>query len=71
MNSKERIANTINGDPVDHIPLTTWVLGFPAPEQLAWERNREKIKYWYTKRQDHYHNFPYPWFNYNRGPSHC
>lgn len=61
MNSKERILNTINGEDVDHLPMTTWSFGFQPPEHLAWETNGEKIKYWYTGRQEHYHNFPYPW----------
>ena len=32
MTSKERILAALNGEPADHVPLTTWCFGFPAPD---------------------------------------
>ena len=61
MTSKERILATINGEPADHIPLTTWSFGFSAPEHLRWETNGKLVKYWYSKRLEHLHTLPYPW----------
>ena len=61
MTSKERILATLNGEKVDHIPLTTWCFGFSAPEHLRWETNGKEIKYWYTKRLEHLHKLPQPW----------
>ena len=55
------VIKEIEGKDVDHLPLTTWVLGFEPPEELKWSTNGNKIDYWYTGRQDHYHYFPYPW----------
>lgn len=61
MTSKERILATINGQPADHVPLTTWCFGFPAPKHLQWETNGRPVAYWYTKRLEHLHTLPQPW----------
>jgi len=61
MTSKERILAAINGEPADHIPLTTWCFGFPAPQNLRWQTNGKDVKYWYTKRLEHIHTLPQPW----------
>ncbi len=61
MTSKERILAALIGQPADHVPLTTWCFGFPAPEHLRWETNGKPVKYWYSKRLEHIHTLPYPW----------
>src|SRR5512140_369176 len=61
MNSKERLLAAINGQPADHVPLTTWCFGFPAPKQLRWETNGRPVPYWYSKRLEHIHTLPQPW----------
>ena len=61
MTSKERILAAINGRPADHVPLTTWCFGFPAPEHLQWETNGRKVSYWYSQRLEHIHTLPQPW----------
>ena len=61
MTSKERILAALNGEPVDHVPLTTWTFGFPAPEHLKWQTNGKPVDYWYTLRLEHLHNLPHPW----------
>jgi hypothetical protein len=61
MNSRERILATWNGQPVDHIPLTTWCFGLKAPAQLSWQRNGRSITHWYSMRMEHIHTMPQPW----------
>ena len=61
MTSKERILAAINGQPADHVPLTTWCFGFPAPKHLHWETNGRPVSYWYSKRLEHIHTLPQPW----------
>ncbi len=61
MTSKERILAAINGQPADHVPLTTWCFGFPVPEHLRWSKNGKPVKYWYSLRMEHLHTLPEPW----------
>lgn len=61
MNSKERILAAIEGRPADHVPLTTWCFGFPAPAHLRWETEGRPVPYWYSKRLEHIHTLPQPW----------
>lgn len=61
MTSKERILAALNGKPADHVPLTTWCFGFPAPKHLQWETNGHPVPYWYSKRLEHIHRLPHPW----------
>jgi hypothetical protein len=61
MTSKERILAAINGKPVDHIPLTTWCFGFPAPKHLQWSKNGKPVTYWFSKRMEHLHTLPQAW----------
>ena len=61
MTSKERILCTLNGQPPDHIPLTTWCFGFQPPDHLSWANNGEKVSYWYTKRLEFLHTLPQEW----------
>lgn len=61
MTSKERILAAINGEPTDHVPLTTWCFGFPAPPNLRWKTNGREVPYWYTKRLELIHTTPRPW----------
>lgn len=61
MTSRERILAALNGTPADHVPLTTWCFGFPAPEHLRWETNGAEVPFWYTKRLEHIHTLPDPW----------
>ena len=51
----------LNGEPADHVPLTTWCFGFPAPEHLRWETDGKPVRYWYSKRLEHIHTLPQPW----------
>jgi hypothetical protein len=61
MTSKERILAAINGKPADHVPLTTWCFGFPAPKHLQWSKNGKPVAYWFSKRMEHLHTLPEPW----------
>jgi hypothetical protein len=61
MNSRQRILAALAGTPADHVPLTTWCFGFPAPKGLQWQTAGRPIEYWYTGRLDHIHTLPYPW----------
>lgn len=61
MNSKERILAAINGQPVDHIPLTTWCFGFKPADLLRWSRDGIERTYWYSLRMEHIHTLPQPW----------
>ncbi|NUQ62792.1 MAG: hypothetical protein HUU20_09900 [Pirellulales bacterium] len=61
MNSKERILAALDGQPADHVPLTTWCFGFPAPEHLRWETGGKPVDHWYSKRLEHIHTLPQPW----------
>ena len=61
MTSRDRILAALNGKPADHVPLTTWCFGFPAPEHLRWETDGKPVEYWYSKRLEHLHTLPRPW----------
>ncbi len=61
MTSRERIQAVLEGRKPDHIPLTTWCFGFPAPKHLQWSTNGRSVDYWYTNRLEHLHNLPQPW----------
>ena len=61
MTSRERILAAIRGDAADHVPLTTWCFGFPAPGHLSWETNGRPVPYWYSMRLEYLHTLPHPW----------
>ena len=61
MTSRDRLLAALAGNPADHVPLTTWCFGFPAPEHLRWETNGRPVPYWYSKRLEHIHTLPHPW----------
>ncbi len=61
MTSKERLLATWEGRPADHIPLTTWCFGFPAPDHLRWSRDGVERAFWYSLRLEHIHTLPQPW----------
>jgi hypothetical protein len=61
MNSKQRILAALNGQPADHVPLTTWCFGLRAPPNLRWQTNGRNVDFWYTKRLEHLHTLPQPW----------
>ena len=61
MTSRERILAAIDGLPHDHIPLTTWCFGFPAPAGLRWQRHAREIEHWYSMRMEHIHTIPQGW----------
>lgn len=61
MNSRDRILAAWNGQPADHVPLTTWCFGFHPPPHLRWERDGIERKYWYSLRMEHIHTLPQPW----------
>jgi hypothetical protein len=61
MTSKERILAALEGKLADHVPLTTWCFGFPAPPHLRWETGGQAVNYWYTKRLEHLHTLAQPW----------
>ena len=61
MNSRERLLTAIAGGKPDHIPLTFWCFGIPAPPDLMWERDGVARPYWYTGRLEHIHTLPSPW----------
>ena len=61
MTSRERILATIAGTGPDHVPLTTWCFGFPAPPHLRWETAGRQVAHWYSMRMEHIHTMPEPW----------
>ena len=61
MTSKERILAACRGEPADHVPMTAWCFGLPAPDHLKWQTNGQDVDYWYTKRLEHLHTLPHPW----------
>ena len=61
MTSRERIMAVLNGQSPDHVPLTTWCFGLPAPEHVKWETNGKPVDFWYSKRMEHLHTLPQPW----------
>jgi hypothetical protein len=61
MNSKQRIGAALDGKPADHVPLTTWCFGFPAPKDLQWETDGRPVEFWYTGRLEHIHTLIQPW----------
>ncbi len=61
MNSRERILSVLNGEPCDHVPLTTWCFGFSPAPHLRWTRDGVERTYWYSLRMEHIHTLPQPW----------
>ena len=61
MTSRERILAALNGQPADHVPLTTWCFGLPAPQHLRWERDGIPRNFWFSLRMEHLHRLPQPW----------
>lgn len=61
MTSRERILAACEGRAADHVPLTTWCFGLPAPPHLRWERDGRPVPYWYSMRMEHLHTLPEPW----------
>ncbi|NPV47896.1 MAG: hypothetical protein HPY69_13125 [Armatimonadetes bacterium] len=61
MTSRERIQAVLAGHSPDHVPLTTWCFGLPAPPGLRWELDGEPRDYWYSLRMEHLHTTTVPW----------
>ena len=61
MTSKERIMAAWNGSSCDHVPLTTWCFGFPAPTELRWEQSGLPVDHWFSLRMEHIHTLPRQW----------
>jgi hypothetical protein len=61
MTSRERLLAVLAGRAPDHVPLTTWSFGFPAPPGLGWRTAEREVPYWYSLRLEHLHTLPYPW----------
>jgi hypothetical protein len=61
MNSRQRVFAAWSGTKADHVPLTTWCFGLPAPSSLRWKNEGGDVKYWYSKRMEHLHTLPFPW----------
>jgi hypothetical protein len=61
MTSRERLRAALDGRPADHVPLTTWCFGFPAPAELRWQTAGRDVRFWYSKRLEHIHTLPQPW----------
>ncbi len=61
MTSRERILSVLHGRTPDHVPLTTWCFGLPAPPHLCWEAEGRRRDYWYSLRLEHLHTLPQPW----------
>jgi hypothetical protein len=60
MQSRERILAALNGQPHDHVPLTTWCFGFKPAPSLRWPSEPVRA-YWYSLRMEHIHTLPQPW----------
>ena len=61
MTSKERIEAAWDGNPADHIPLTTWCFGLRVPSNLRWTTDNTEQEYWYSHRMEHLHTLPFSW----------
>jgi len=61
MTTRERMQAVWNGKAPDHVPLTTWCFGLPAPARLMWKTAGRDVPYWYSKRMEHLHTLPFPW----------
>ena len=61
MTSKERIFAAWEGRATDHVPLTTWCFGLPAPQHLRWQRDGRDVTHWYSMRMEHIHTLAQPW----------
>ncbi len=61
MTSKERLLAAFRGEPADHVPMTAWCFGLPAPDHLKWQTNGQDVDYWFSKRLEHLHTLPHPW----------
>ena len=61
MQSRERILAVLNGQPHDHVPLTTWCFGFKPAPSLRWQGENGERPYWYSLRMEHIHTLPQPW----------
>jgi hypothetical protein len=61
MDTRERIKSVWEGKAVDHVPLTTWCFGFPAPPGQGWRRDGRDVRFWYSKRMEHIHTLPQSW----------
>ena len=51
----------LSGKVPDHVPLTTWCFGLPAPRHLRWETDGRAVPHWYSMRLEHLHTLPHPW----------
>jgi hypothetical protein len=61
VNTLERILSAWQGKSQDHVPLTTWCFGLPAPGSLRWKNAGGEVRYWYSKRMEHLHTLPFEW----------
>jgi Uroporphyrinogen decarboxylase (URO-D) len=61
MNTMERVFSAWSGRSPDHVPLTTWCFGLPAPQRLRWSNAEGEVKFWYSKRMEHIHTLPFRW----------
>lgn len=61
MNSKDRLQCAWSGKSPDHVPLTTWCFGLPAPASLRWANGSGEVRYWYSKRMEFLHRLPFEW----------
>ncbi len=58
MTTKERIFAACDGRSSDHVPLTTWCFGLPAPPHVRWKKSGAEVKFWYSTRIEHIHTSP-------------
>jgi hypothetical protein len=61
MTSRERLLAAIRGAGADHVPLTTWCFGLPAPARARWTTGGRDVPFWYSMRLEHIHTLPHPW----------
>lgn len=61
MTSRDRIWAALEGKPTDHVPLTTWCFGLPAPPHLRWDQDGVPRDYWYSLRMEHIHTTATAW----------
>lgn len=69
MTSREGLRAVLEGRRPDHVPLTTWCFGRPAPPGLRWELDGQACDDWYSLRTQRLHTTRVCWTLKTLGPT--